>query len=669
MNTHKCYSGNVAYTTPSGRMHIGHGLGQVTTDAAIRFSAMDQGKKPFFPFGIHSTGRDLVKIISQLTNTEGLAENLKKYNISPNEREIIISGKDLDSKVDRLVSIYKEQYQNVLTKLGTCIDFETFFSSHQPENHKFTQWTLKRLNDKGLICSTRSQRAYCSDCDEVKAIEKDLSEVVAKGKIDWEGIRIENGELLGGNFFCRLHNDTKISVSEREERAIDYANPVIQAKTLELLKDLKVFPEKHAVDIAEIIKTRRAKPFERKPFEMVGAISPFDESKKVEALADSNIYMEFFPVAKMINRGEISLNNLTDDLFDYIYLGKGNLESVAKKSNLSTEKVKNLERTVAEICPFDLSVIGFEHKDVHLPFSLFTHAAILPENYFFKEYLITGHITHHGEKMSKSKGNVVFLDELIKLVETEGQIEGISNTASLDSLRFFLSYYQYLDKDFDWDTETFKAVGLAGTRRFVKSNLENQYRLNSLAETDNLSSADKWLSTINERAIIDYTHAMRSRNHRNAMIIAVDNMNKMIREYLHINSNPNKIVLENVLKTQNTLVSPVMPRIASELRSSSEEDLRLPSPNLSNIYSEEFEMEQHRILGQDYLTSYRKEIISQIGKLKGRKQIGPGSEIIIALPSEYSLKMLRDHQIYSGGEYKTEFLVDPSLRNISIKSK
>ena len=81
MAPEKKYTVNVAYTTPSGRMHIGHGLGHTISDVALRYGALKQRKDTFFGFGMHSTGKDLIKILSRLSEEAHLSETLKQYDI------------------------------------------------------------------------------------------------------------------------------------------------------------------------------------------------------------------------------------------------------------------------------------------------------------------------------------------------------------------------------------------------------------------------------------------------------------------------------------------------------------------------------------------------------------------------------------------------------------
>ncbi len=669
MKTKKFFSGNVAYTTPSGRMHMGHGLGHITTDVAVRFSALLNEQEPFFPFGMHSTGKDLIRIIKQLSGEVNLENNLQRYNISPTERARILNCEHLDQQVGELVEIYRGQYRAVLTKLGTCIDFDSFFSSHQSENHRFTQWTIRKLIEKGLIVTTNAARPYCPDCNDIKAVEKDLSEVVAEGKVDWDTLRIEGGQLIGGKFFCRLHGNTQITVCDRNEKAIDYGNSEVQERAIALAANMSVWPSKYAADIPEIIRTRKAKPFEREPNEMVGAPSPINPSKRVEALADSNIYMEFFPFARSLNTGQLGLENLTDSLFDFVLLNKGSLEETARTSGLAPEKIQALKKQVTERYPIDISVIGLEHKEVHLPFSLFTHAAVLPEDFFFREYLVTGHITNRGEKMSKSKGNVVYLDEVLRDITERGLIEGVSREASLDSLRYFLSYYQYLGKDFNWDNDIFFSVGVSGTRKFVQGVLDHEQVVKSSEGKRNYDQKDKWLSTISHRAIEDYLGFMTQRNSRDAMILAVDTMGRSLRDYVTSTDQVNANLVRNYVSTQLKMVNPVMPRIARELfqRLFAEEIRGLPVINPAQIFPEDYEIEQHRRLGKEYVSSLTRAMAAQLSKLFGQKKIKPGDYVAISLPAEYTHQIASAMPLTVFRGARPTFSVDTTLREPKIE--
>lgn len=658
---------NVAYTTPSGRMHIGHGLGHTISDVALRYGALRQGRDTFLGFGMHSTGKDLIKILSKLGEEGHLSETLKQFNISKQKRDELLSMGSLQEQVNGLVEEYRRQYREVIEKLGVAMNFDSFFSTHQEGNQRYTQWTLRKLAERGLVVETESERPYCPKCDDIKHIDKDLSEVSAVGKVDWDGVRIENGKVLGGDFECRLHSGEKIIVKRRKERAINYGDPKMQQKTIELVKGMEVFPKKYKADLEGIITTRAAKPFERNANENVGAISPFDSTKRVEALSDSNIYMEFYVISELLNKGRIKPDNLTDKFFDYVYLEKGDPNLVAKESGISRQTLEETREQVRDTYPVDISVAGFEHIGVHTPFSLFTHAAVLPERYFFPKFIVTAHITKDGEKMSKSKGNVVYLDELLDLTKREGRLDELSEEASLDAVRFFLLYYQSLDRDFDWKDENFRLSGINRMKRYV-TNLREAARLLRGAEGKTLEPIDRWFSTVDQRTTQDITEKMDEKDSRGALVTLVDIRGKALSSYLS-SSTLNSRVLSNFLINQINMGYPVMPRVTNELRARyfPGSSLEWPSLNQEGIFSEEYEIFEHQMKGKIYEKNLSGEVSALLGKMLGRKEISIGETVTIITPTDHQVQVLHKQKIPLSKRLNLNFSVDPQAEGIEIR--
>ncbi|MCX6750335.1 MAG: class I tRNA ligase family protein [Candidatus Pacearchaeota archaeon] len=473
--------------------------------------------------------------------------------------------------------------------------------------------------------------------------------------------------IRGGDFECRLHSGEKIIVKRRKERAINYGDPQMQQKTIELAKRMEVFPKKYKPDLENIIRTRLAKPFERKAHENVGAISPFDQTKSVEALSDSNIYMEFYAISQLINRGKLKSENLTDSFFDYIYIGKGDADIVARESRISKEILEETREHVNDTYPVDISVAGFEHLSVHMPFSLFTHAAVLPEKYFFPGYIVTSHITRDGEKMSKSKGNVVYLDELLDLTKIEGKLNGLSDGASLDAVRFFLSYYQSLDKDFDWNDDNFKSSGIKGMRRYVTGITEAANLLKGL-EGRTLEPRDKWFSTVDQRTVQEITEKMDEKDSRGALVTLVDIRGKALSAYLSP-SNPNQGALSRFLLNQINMGYPVMPRVTDELRKMYFNDSKLewPSAKPDFIFPEPYEIIEHQMKGRGYEKNLSGEINALLGRMFGRHEIGIGETVTVVTPTAHQIEVLHNQKISLSEKFNIKFLVDPLARGITIK--
>ena len=126
--------------------------------------------------------------------------------------------------------------------------------------------------------------------------------------------------------------------------------------------------------------------------------------------------------------------------------------------DLTDEKV---QERIAKWLPVDLYIGGAEHAVLHLLYARFWHKVLYdlgivktkePFHKLFNQGLILG---EDGEKMSKSKGNVVNPDEVVR-------------EYGADTLRMYEMFMGPLDAVKPWNTD-----GLAGLRRF----LERVYRL------------------------------------------------------------------------------------------------------------------------------------------------------------------------------------------------
>lgn len=111
--------------------------------------------------------------------------------------------------------------------------------------------------------------------------------------------------------------------------------------------------------------------------------------------------------------------------------------------------------------PVDLYIGGSEHAVLHLLYARFWHKFLFDKGYVFcdepfKKLFHQGMILgSNGEKMSKSRGNVVNPDDVV-------------NEYGADALRLFEMFAGPLEESFPWSTS-----GIAGARRFI----DRVYRL------------------------------------------------------------------------------------------------------------------------------------------------------------------------------------------------
>ena len=65
-----------------------------------------------------------------------------------------------------------------------------------------------------------------------------------------------------------------------------------------------------------------------------GTPLPWGKGWIIETLSDSTIYMAFYTINKHIRQNNIKPETLTREVFDYIFLGKGNASRLAKLTDI-----------------------------------------------------------------------------------------------------------------------------------------------------------------------------------------------------------------------------------------------------------------------------------------------------------------------------------------------
>ncbi len=154
----------------------------------------------------------------------------------------------------------------------------------------------------------------------------------------------------------------------------------------------------------------------------LGTFLPWDKQWVIESLSDSTIYMAYYTIShylqgennlngdQALSPGKINPEDLTKDVFDYIYRN-GPMPS----TKISQDVLDKMRSEFRYWYPMNLRVSAKDLIPNHLTMALFNHAAIWEEepNLWPKSYYCNGHVLVDAEKMSKSKGNFLILNETI----------------------------------------------------------------------------------------------------------------------------------------------------------------------------------------------------------------------------------------------------------------
>ncbi|RMZ71550.1 hypothetical protein GMOD_00006675 [Pyrenophora seminiperda CCB06] len=154
----------------------------------------------------------------------------------------------------------------------------------------------------------------------------------------------------------------------------------------------------------------------------LGSKLPWDPQFLVESLSDSTVYMAYYTVAHYLHADIYGKNpglagvkpeQMNDRVWDYVFARRDIKDDVLEEINISKEVLDSMRREFEYWYPLDLRVSGKDLIPNHLTFFLYIHIAIFPPEYWPKSIRANGHLLLNGEKMSKSIGNFMTLDDLV----------------------------------------------------------------------------------------------------------------------------------------------------------------------------------------------------------------------------------------------------------------
>ncbi|MEM1901434.1 MAG: leucine--tRNA ligase [Candidatus Nezhaarchaeales archaeon] len=326
---------------------------------------------------------------------------------------------------------------------------------------------------------------------------------------------------------------------------LKYSDPEWKAKTRKLVSKIRICPEEARNYFFEVIDWLRDWACARRTG--LGTPLPWDPSWIIETLSDSTIYMAFYIIAKYVNEGLLKPENLTEEFFDYVFLGEGALEQVSKASGLKPELLEEIRREFLYWYPIDLRGSGKDLVPNHLTFFLFHHTAIFPEDMWPRGITVNGIMMVEGEKMSKSKGNFVTLNDVIA-------------SYGADAVRCTLMIAAEGMDDPNWRFDSCKDM---------RDKLDQVFKLindiNALPSSSCKGSIERWLISKLQRRIKAVTEALESMKNRTALEVALFELWNDIKWYLRRTQKPCKEVLLEVVKTWVRLLAPFAPFMCEEL--------------------------------------------------------------------------------------------------------
>eukprot|EP00392_Amoebophrya_sp_AT5.2_P008071 g8090.t1 len=155
----------------------------------------------------------------------------------------------------------------------------------------------------------------------------------------------------------------------------------------------------------------------------LGTKLPWDDKWLIESLSDSTIYMAYYSIAHLLQGGILNgmkpgSGELTDEVFDYVFDRR---EDIPESAELTPAVLTELRNEFQYWYPVDIRCSGKDLIQNHLTMSLFNHAAIWKDKpqYWPKSFFANGHVLVDNEKMSKSLGNFMTLQEANEMFSSD----------------------------------------------------------------------------------------------------------------------------------------------------------------------------------------------------------------------------------------------------------
>ncbi len=354
-------------------------------------------------------------------------------------------------------------------------------------------------------------------------------------------------EIINGPIQCRCGAEVTVNLVE-DQWFINYADESWKKKVRKHLRDMSLVPEDLRQEFENIVEWLKEKACARRSG--LGTRLPWDKEWVIESLSDSTIYMAFYTISKVINERKVDPSTLTDEVFDYVFLGRGEPSALPIDGSILEE----MRREFNYFYPLDSRHSGRDLVPNHLTFFIFNHLAIFPEQHWPRQIAVNGSVLMDGKKMSKSLGNIIPLHKAIKIY-------------GADTLRVSILSASELLQDADFSDSQAKSI---------RSKILEFYNLScsyadagdtDLSPSDHL---DKWIISRVQRVISQVDSSMQCLRMREAIHCAFYILQQDLQWYMRRRGGGSKdpktrSIIRYVLETIVKLMAPFAPHLCEEI--------------------------------------------------------------------------------------------------------
>lgn len=352
---------------------------------------------------------------------------------------------------------------------------------------------------------------------------------------------LENGPIR-----CRCGTECVVKILNNQW-FLNYGDEEWKNLARNCFDKMSILPNKIQTEFNDVIDWLHERACARQ--QGLGTKLPWDKDWIVESLSDSVIYMAYYTISRFVNDGTVTPDNLTKELFDFIFLDKGDTSLAASTSKLSEDTINLLKKEFSYFYPVDSRHSGRDLVQNHLSFFVLNHVAIFDKKLWPQEIVVNGSVMMDGAKMSKSMGNIIPLRTAIR-------------DHGADPIRLAIISSAELLQDADFNMES-----VSGMQSKLESLLEECSVLKK-GEISNLEAEDRWILSRTQRMISQVTEAVEKMRLREGLHDILFTFESDLSWYAKRTKAKNRDVpeiLHQINEERVKMLSPFAPHIAEEM--------------------------------------------------------------------------------------------------------
>ncbi len=350
---------------------------------------------------------------------------------------------------------------------------------------------------------------------------------------------------------CRCMTQCVVKILS-DQWFLNYSDPNWKQLAHEAVAQMNIYPETAKTWFNTVIDWLREWACARTTG--FGTPLPWGKGWIIETLSDSTIYMSFYTINKHIKQHNIKPESLTPEVFDYIFLGKGEVEAISKATGINPELVQAMRNEFQYWYPLDFRNSAKELVPNHLSFCIFHHAALFPRQYWPRAIGINGMLMVEGQGMHKSKGNFITM---------KGAVEKYGADATRCSL--LLGAEGMDDPDWRADNVTELKNKFDGLMSFAGNIIDT-------AKNPDDTALERWLQSQMQLRVREVTAALDELKTRTALQTALFETWNDLRWYIQRKGNTDAKALGEAVKDWLKMLAPFAPFMCEELWSQTGEE-------------------------------------------------------------------------------------------------